>query len=311
MNTPYGKDVLKMLSDACKKHGVLLSLYYSNPDWHHVNGYNPLSSHQWKAVSKEQSDTEKYREYVKNQITELLTNYGDIYTLFWDIPPQYEDKSINELVRKLQPNILINDRGYDKGDFSTPERELPDGARFTRMTEACDSVGEQAWGYRKNEDYHSIRYLTSSIDKVMAMGGNFLLNVGPMSNGKFPEIATDIINRVGQWYKKVEPIIENNEKEKRNIIVNQTTPCIINSKNGKTYLHFYNGVCSSAITMTEFPSVPKKAILVNDGSLLGIRHEKLPAYTAKDGTASGPYLSITNIPCDEFSSEPIVIEIEW
>lgn len=340
MNTPYGKDVLKMLADACEKHGVLLSLYYSNPDWHHENGYNPLSTHQWKAIidqssssdeklayikkhtvkqqinngeiySLDMSGTEKYREYIKNQISELLTGYGKIYTLFWDIPPRYEDKSINELVRKLQPEILINDRGFDKGDFSTPEREIPNGTRSSRMTEACESVGEQAWGYRKNEDYHSVRYLNSAIDKVMAMGGNYLLNVGPMSNGKLPEKAADILKKVGNWYKKVENIIENNLPEKRDILINQTSPCVINSKNGKTYLHYYNGVCSSAITMTKFPSIPKKATLINNGKPLEIRYEKLPAYTAKDGTASGPYVSITDIPCDDFPLEPIVIEIEW
>ena len=72
-NTPYGKDVLKMLADACRKHGVLLSLYYSNPDWHHPYGYNPASTHQWKALKRMDVNTGIYREYIKNQITELLT----------------------------------------------------------------------------------------------------------------------------------------------------------------------------------------------------------------------------------------------
>ena len=153
MNTPYGKDTLKMLADACEKHGMLLSLYYSNPDWHHENGYNAFSTHQWRSRYPERGDTKKYREYIKNQLRELLTGYGKIYTLFWDIPPHIQDESLNAYARSLQPEILINDRGWDKGDFSTPEREVPDGARFERMTEACQSVGEQAWGYRADEDY--------------------------------------------------------------------------------------------------------------------------------------------------------------
>ncbi len=70
MNTPYGKDVLNMLADACDKHGMKLSLYYSNPDWHHPLGYNPASSHQWKAVDKRTVDTEGYREYIRNQLVE-------------------------------------------------------------------------------------------------------------------------------------------------------------------------------------------------------------------------------------------------
>ena len=147
MNTPYGKDVLKMLADACAKHGMLLSLYYSNPDWHHEYGFNPASTHQWKCVQKERVNTEIYREYIKNQVTELLTNYGPIYSFYWDIPPKIEDPSLNELVRKLQPGIFINDRGWDSGDFSTPERDYTsaEGSRFTKMTEACNSVGEQSW----------------------------------------------------------------------------------------------------------------------------------------------------------------------
>ena len=72
MNTPYGKDVLKMLAEACKKHGMLLSLYYSNPDWHHPEAYNAKSSHQWSAIAKENNDLEVYRTYIKNQITILL-----------------------------------------------------------------------------------------------------------------------------------------------------------------------------------------------------------------------------------------------
>ena len=195
MNTPYGNDVLKELSVACKKHDMKLSLYYSNPDWHHKYGYNPNSSHQWSCVQTAKVDLEAYKEYIKNQITELLTDYGEIYTLFWDIPPKVYDKSLNELVRSLQPNILINDRGWSEGDFSTPEREYEaiGGKHFTRMTEACNSVGQQSWGYRENEDFYSLRHITCSIDKIMSMGGSYLLNVGPSPEGEItPEYASRI-----------------------------------------------------------------------------------------------------------------------
>lgn len=134
MNTPYGKDVLKLLANACHRHGMLLSLYYSNPDWHHPKGYNPASTHQWKAVNQNQPDTVAYRQYIKDQITELLTDYGDIYTLFWDIPPKLEDPSINELARRLQPGILINDRGFSAGIFPPPKGN-------TRVMPPCAITG--------------------------------------------------------------------------------------------------------------------------------------------------------------------------
>ena len=200
MHTPYGKDTLKMLSEACKKHGMLLSLYYSCPDWHHPDGYNSKSSHQWKA--KNQSSDENYGnylEFVKNQVTELLTNYGKIYTFFWDISPRIDIPEMNALIKRLQPGIYINDRGYGKGDFSTPERdESPIGyTRFSRMTEACNSVDLSSWGYNVSPQFHSLRYLTGSIDKIMALGGSYLINVGPDANGVITEEYTKRLLAIG------------------------------------------------------------------------------------------------------------------
>ena len=128
---------------------MLLSIYYSNPDWHYEYGYNPASTHQEKARRDVKPDTHKLREYIVNQITELMTNYGPIYTLFWIVPPHIEDRSINDLVRRLQPGILINNRGFDEGDFATPEREMDaisESRHFSRLTEACNSLGTPKLG---------------------------------------------------------------------------------------------------------------------------------------------------------------------
>ena len=310
MHTPYGKDVLKMLADACQKHGMLLSLYYSNPDWNHPYGYNPASTHQWKAVTENGVNTEIYREYIKNQVTELLTNYGPIYTFFWDIPPKIKDPSLNELVRKLQPGIYINDRGFDVGDFSTPEREYKsaDGVRFTRMTEACNSVGEQSWGYRSNEDFYSIRHLTASIDRMMAMGASYLLNVGPTGEGIVTEEYAARIRRVGDWYNRMEGCLECAEADDFNYHV-KANFCIPTKKNGKTYLHFPDGIRSSSVALQYFPTIPKSVRLLNTGKALPASVDLLPEYFSA-GRAN-PYLHITGIPIDDLSSEPIVIEIEW
>ena len=311
MHTPYGRDVLKMLAQACEKHGMLLSLYYSNPDWHQENAYNPLSSHQWKAAHPELSDTEKYREFVKNQIRELLTGYGKIYTLFWDIPPRYEDPSINQLVRQLMPGILINNRGYDPGDFATPERKVPDGNRFDVMTEACQSVGEQSWGYRRNEDYYSARFLMSSIDKIMAMGGSYVLNVGPMPSGRLPWQAVRILETVGGWYQRMEGSLEDTLPDPFPYRLSAPDPWLAVIKDGRTYLHFYQGLSVSAINFFECPGLPRAARLMNSGLPLAVQNEKLPAYFDRNGCAKGPFVSLCGIPVDDFPLEPIVIEIEW
>ena len=313
MNTPYGKDVLKMLAEACRKHGMMLSLYYSNPDWHHPLGYNPNSSHQWYAVDKDTVDTEGYREYVKGQITELLTNYGPIYTFFWDIPPHIEDKSLNELVRKLQPGIFINDRGWDKGDFSTPEREYEavEGARFERMTEACNSVGRESWGYREKEDFYSKRHLCCLVDRIMAMGGSYLLNVGPDAHGVITEKYARKLMKVGDWYTRMGGCLECAEGDSFDY-GKCCDPYIATVKEGKTYLHFYNGVCSEAVALRNYPCVPKKVRLMNTGAALECAAEPLPElFNGATGKAEHIFLHIYGIPVDDISDEPVVLEIEW
>lgn len=310
MNTPYGKDVLGELAIACEKHGMLLSLYYSCPDWHYEYGRNPHATHQWKA--KPGIDLEKFVSYVKNQITELLTNYGKIYTLFWDIPPRFEERSINELVRKLQPGIYINNRGFDEGDFSTPERGYKDvgSNRFENMTEACNAVGEQSWGYRENEDYHSIRYLTMAIDKIMAMGGSYLLNAGPKPDGTIDEKSAAIIRRVGDWYNRMEGCLEEADEDTFAYKIRKYK-YIATKKNRKSYFHFFNGISSSAIAFEIYPSVPQSVRLMNTGEELPFEVCKLPEYLDDETGIAKTFLHIQGIPIDELESEPIVLEIKW
>ena len=312
MNTPYGKDVLKLLADACHKYGMKLSLYYSNPDWHHPNAYNALSTHQWKAKYPEQADMDAYIAYIKAQVTELLTNYGEIYTFFWDIPPHIEDKSINELVRALQPNILINNRGFDAGDFATPERSVPDGDRFPMMTEACQSVDENSWGYRAEADYFSAAHLMQSIDKIMAMGGSYLLNVGPMADGTIPKRSEQLLCRIGTWYNRTQIALENTVPAARTYSLSGGMPYIAVEKNGVTYFHFYRGLNSTAVTFLDddIPT-PCRAVLLNSGEALPIRHGTLPSKVDADTVARKQYYSIREIPVDEYPAEPLIIAVEW
>ena len=313
MNTPYHKDVLKMLAEACERHGILLSIYYSNPDWHHPYGYNPLSTHQWKAKNMELVDTEKYREYIKAQITELLTEYGKIYTFFWDIPPKIQDPSMNELIRSLQPGIFINDRGWGEGDFSTPEREYQQISSpfFTRMTEACNSVGQQSWGYRKNEDFYSTRYLCSAIDRYMSMGASYLLNIGPNENGEITDAYKRKLLAVGAWYNRMEGCLESADIDSFDYRMS-AKDVICNCKNGKTYLHFYKGLISEAIALRNYPSVPKSVRLMNTGKQLPYDIEYLPeAFAANSNCFDKKCLNIHGINIDELENEPIVVEIEW
>lgn len=313
MNTPYGKDTLKMLADACQKHGLLLSLYYSNPDWHYEYGYNPESkSHQWAAKYKNQVDTVKLREFIKAQITELLTNYGKIYTLFWDIPPCIYDPSLNELARKLQPGIFINDRGWSEGDFSTPEREYEaaNSGRFTRMTEACNSVGAHSWGYREGEDFYTKRHLCCAIDRYMSAGASYLLNVGPDKNGVITDDYRQNLLKVADWYLRMNGCLESTEDDTTDYGIRHDR-YIANKKDGKTYLHFYEGLTSNSVAIKNYPTEPKHVKFMNSGEELKYNVIPLPEFMDMSKQKQDALLHIYGIDADRFADEPIVLEIEW
>ena len=188
-STPFGRDAVGELAAACRRRGMHLGLYYSNPDWHHPNAFNPLSTHQLAAPNPgDIPDMAKYRTYIKAQISELLTRYGPICCLFWDIPPRIVDPEMNALARRLQPGIMINNRGWsDDGDYSTPERNEGDqGSAPARFTEVCDSLDAKSWGYNRNAEWHTPDYLRQAIAAARAKGWNFLLNVGPKPDGTIP-----------------------------------------------------------------------------------------------------------------------------
>ena len=313
MNTPYKKDVLKMLAKSCAKYGIKLSLYYSNPDWNHPYGYNPNSTHQWLAVNKNKPDLDKYVDFVKNQISELLTNYGEIYTLFWDIPANVYKPELNALARKLQPNIIINDRGWETGDFSTPEREYSENqlTPFKRMTEACNSISEQSWGFREKDDYYTKKHLTSSIDKIMALGGSYLLNVGPDHLGVIRPIYKKHLKCVADWYKKSKISLKDADFDDYDYQI-KNNKYIATKKDGKTYLHFYDWLISSAVAIKNYPNLPSNVRLLNSGKKLPFDVCLLPEFfDINTGHADGYYLHIYDIPVDKYYNEPIIIELDW
>ena len=315
MHTPYGRDVLKMLADACRKHDMDLSIYYSNPDWHHPQGFNPRSTHQWKAIRPDVPDFDVYRTYVRNQVTELLTQYGRIYTLFWDIPPHIDDPALNAYVRSLQPGILINNRGYDPGDFATPEREYEaDSANrpYLMMTEACNSIDALSWGYRREADFYSYRHLLSAIDRTMARGGSYLLNIGPTAQGDFAPDHAARIARIGDWYRRMDGCLEGHTPDAFDYGICASGECIVTRKEGKSYFHFYNGTPTTAVKLRRYPSVPRRVRLMNTHAELPFACEILPeAIDSATGRAEQVFLHIRHIPVDELACEPIVIEVEW
>lgn len=203
--TPYKKDILKQLADACKRHNLKLGVYYSTPDWH-FNGddqeINPVDNKisVFGKVSKANED------YQVAQLKELLSNYGDLVEVFFDMgePTKAQSKRFKETVLELQPNCLINGRVMnDQGDFITmPDNHLPDVPLDTIAWETPGTF-YHTWGYKswvKGAPLDKqIKNQVKKLSKIASLGGNFLLNIGPKSDGTVVQYEQDVLKGIGEW----------------------------------------------------------------------------------------------------------------
>ena len=275
MNTPWRRDVLAMLAEACHRRGIRLGIYYSCPDWHQPNSLNFGRHHQLPQPNPgDEPDLLKYIDFVQRQVVELCSNYGRISEFFWDIPQEMNFPQLNETIRNLQPECLINDRGYGPGDYSTPEREIPAGQGFTTPTEACDSVGRCSWGFRRNEDYYAPHVLMRRIDQILARSGNFLLNVGPGPDGKIPDEAASRLLSLGKWYKAVREAFD---AEPFALDGAGGGMLLTRKPDGTLYIHFPDGMQATGFDIP-VNNKPKTVTLLNNGRELPFAMEIMPAH---------------------------------
>ncbi len=257
MSTPFKKDVLKELSKACKKGGIKLCFYYSIMDWHHPD-YLPRRGWE-KNRSTKGADFERYVQYMKNQLKELVTNYGDIGVLWFDGEWENtwnEKRGINlyNYVRSLRSDIIINNRvdpnrggltgfspdGVTIGDFGTPEQQIPSTGLPGVDWESCMTMNDH-WGYNKNDkNFKSAKSIIQMLADISSKGGNYLLNVGPTSKGIFPPESTEILGEVGKWMKvNSESIYGTTAGPFRQLIWGRCTQKNIGS-NTRLYLHVFD-----------------------------------------------------------------------
>jgi alpha-L-fucosidase len=216
MSTPFHRDILKELSEACRKAGIHMCFYHSIMDWHHPD-YLPRRDWE-KDRSSEGAVFARYVKYLNDEVAELLTNYGPVGVLWFD--GEWESTWTNELgqelydhCRALQPNVIVNNRvstgrsgmaGMTKdatfpGDFGTPEQEIPAAGLPGVDWESCMTMNDN-WGYNKH-DHHwkSTETIVRMLCDVASKGGNLLLNVGPTAEGVFPPEAIERLQAIGKW----------------------------------------------------------------------------------------------------------------
>ncbi|MDD2552195.1 MAG: alpha-L-fucosidase, partial [Dysgonamonadaceae bacterium] len=199
--TPYGKDLMKELSDACRRGGVGFAVYYSLIDWHFPQAY-PISSHNADPI------TPQHFTYNMKQVEEIITNYGDISEIWFDMGSLTPDQSreLYELVNRLQPQCMISGRlGNDYVDFSVmADNEYPD-YKLGVPWQTAASFFDETWGYRSWQERGSLQEKVDekikSLIKVISRGGNYLLNIGPRGDGSVVEFESEALQQIGRWVK--------------------------------------------------------------------------------------------------------------
>lgn len=220
--TPYGKDLLKPMVEAFREEGLRVGFYHSLIDWYHphftVDRFHPMRDDQEERAKNAKRNIKIYTQYLHNQVKELLTKFGQIDILWFDFSYPGEDgkgrndwdsENLLKLVRKLQPNIMIDNR-LDlpgSGDFETPEQFQPpaplkDENGKIKVWEACQTFSG-SWGYYRDEySWREKEELLTTLIDCVSKGGNLLLNVGPTARGEFDERALERLRFFGEWMKR-------------------------------------------------------------------------------------------------------------
>ncbi|MBE6589511.1 MAG: alpha-L-fucosidase [Ruminococcaceae bacterium] len=230
-NTPFGRDLVREYVDAFRAEGLKIGFYYSLLDWHHphytIDQCHPLRNRPDAMELNKGRDMKIYAEFMRNQVRELMTNYGHIDVLWFDFSfknnwyngkyafldggkgkgrEEWEADKLLEMVRSLQPHIVINDRLEIPQDVVTPEqRQLDKWPQFEngeyKTWEACQTFSG-SWGYYRDEmTWKSPEMLIEMLIKTVACGGNLLMNVGPCARGYIDERATNALDVYAKWMR--------------------------------------------------------------------------------------------------------------
>lgn len=218
MNTPYGKDIVRQLAEECHRQGIKLHLYYSHIDWTREDYPAGRTGRGTKRLDR--ADWPAYYRFMNNQLTELLTNYGEIGAIWFDgwwdhdvdsVPFNWELEEQYKLIHDLQPGCLVGNNHhqtpFEGEDIQIFERDVPgenkaglSGQDISALPlETCQTMNH-SWGYRvTDQEYKSTKELIQLLVRTSGKGANLLLNVGPQPDGTLPEAALTRLAEMGKW----------------------------------------------------------------------------------------------------------------
>jgi alpha-L-fucosidase len=189
-----GRDLVREYVDAARAEGLHVGFYYSLMDWHHPDGAK---------CKTDEAARKRFVEYTHGLIRELLTNYGKIDVLWYDVDwpltaAEWESERMNQMVFELQPEIIVNNRNGLEGDFSTPEQNI-EAAPAGRAWESCMTLND-SWGFNRGDDsWKTPKTIVANVTNCARSGGNYLLNIGPKPDGSIPEETVTVLEAVGKW----------------------------------------------------------------------------------------------------------------
>jgi len=288
-------------------------------DWHHPDY---LPRRKWEKRSAEGADFDRYIKYMKNQVEELVTNYGEIGVLWFDGEwestwDQKKGRDLYRFVRSLQPNIIINNRvgkgragmagTFDPetaaGDFGTPEQEIP-ATGLGYDWETCMTMNDH-WGYNKNDqNWKSKEDLIRKLVDIASKGGNFLLNVGPTAEGLFPHPSIERLAAMGNWMKvNGESIYGTSASLFSKLDWGRST-----TKPGKLFLHVFDWPRDGKLHVPGLVSKAESVYLLADPKMrININYKHGEAVLTVPKKAPDSIVSVIVL---EFKGEPEVVNVQ-
>lgn len=277
MNTPFKRDVVKELAAACKKGGIAFGAYYSTCDWHHPDF--PLTS-PGGSVERATSNLDRYTDYLKAQTKELLTNYGPLFTIWYDVPQKFDavrGAGVINMARAIQPSIVINNRTGDRGDYDTPEQVIG-GFQINRPWETCMTICEQ-WAWKPDDTMKSLKDCVQTLIRSNGGDGNLLFNVGPMPTGEIEARQVVRLKEMGAWVSKNSTAIYGT----RGGPLKPTAHIVSTRKGDKIYLHLLEKE-DGPVTIPVLPNTIKAAKLLNGPNIKLVLADGTIAFKIPDGS---------------------------